>query len=65
MLTETEIKKVQLALCQNAIPFKFNNERLITIPAVLSILNMVTKSNITYKTDENGIPIIPLTIEKS
>lgn len=43
MLTQEELTKIKLTLTKNAIPFKFNNDRLITVPAVLAILELVTK----------------------
>ena len=45
MLTQEELAKIKLALTKNAIQFKFNNDRLITIPAVLAVLELVTKKN--------------------
>lgn len=43
MLTQYELAKLKVILTKNAIPFRYNSDRLITIPAVISILELLTK----------------------
>ncbi len=62
MITQKEMAKIKVLLLTAALPLKYNNDRLITVPAVLAALDLIckadpiTKSNL--RLDINNIPII-------
>lgn len=64
MITQKEIAKLKVLLLTAALPLKYNNDRLITVPAVLAALDLITKSDsipvtkTNLRLDINNMPII-------